>query len=77
MSIILPDPDTLLLRRREILRVITTHKIVSFDFIKRRFISTSKRSIHYDLKHLIKKGFIKKLGVTRGALYIPIDFKLA
>ncbi len=73
----LPNPGTLLLRRKEIYQVIRDHKIVSFDYIRRNFISTPERTLHYDLQQLAKKGFIKKLGVTRGALYSPINFKLA
>lgn len=64
----LPE-DTLLPRRQEILAIIKTHKIVSFDFIRRRFIKIPESTLHYDLKQLIKNGFIKKLGSTRGVLY--------
>ena len=63
--------DRLLPRRQEILAVIRDHKLVSFDFIARRFRSISSRSLHYDLQHLTQKNFIKKLGATRGALYSP------
>ncbi len=72
-----PNPNTLLLRRREIYNIIQNHKLVSFDYIKRNFIGTSERTLHYDLQQLTKKGFIRKLGVTRGALYTSINFKLA
>ena len=61
--------DTLLPRRREILDIIVDHKLISFDSIKRRFHSVPESSLHYDLRMLIKKGFIKKLGATRGVLY--------
>src|SRR3990167_59642 len=63
--------DTLLPRRREILEIIKDQKIVSFDSIKRRFYKVPSSSIHYDLRQLIKHGFIKKLGITRGSLYTP------
>ena len=63
--------DTLLPRRREILEIIRDHQVVSFDFIKRRFIKVSTSSLHYDLRKLIKKDLIKKLGSTRGARYAP------
>lgn len=63
--------DTLLPRRQEILLIIKDHQLVSFDFIKRRFPTIPKSTIHYDLSMLLKKGFIKKLGSTRGVLYSP------
>lgn len=61
--------DSLLPRRREILDIIRDHEMVSFDFIRRRFIRISPSTIHYDLSRLSKSGFIKKLGSTNGALY--------
>lgn len=61
----------LLPRRKEILRIIKDHQMVSFDFIKRRFISVPESTLHYDLRQLIKQGFIKKLGSTRGTNYTP------
>ncbi len=63
--------DTLLPRRQEILAIIREHKLVSFDFIKRRFQKVPVSSLHYDLKMLLKTRFIIKLGTTRGALYAP------
>lgn len=61
--------DTLLPRRQEILAIIREHEFVSFDFIKRRFTKVPESSLHYDLKMLLKKGFIQKLGATRGVFY--------
>lgn len=61
--------DTLLPRRQEILAIIREHEYVSFDFIKRRFVRVPESSLHFDLKILMQKGFIKKIGTTRGALY--------
>lgn len=61
--------DTLLPRRQEILAIIKDHKLVSFNFVKRRFPTISTSSLHYDISSLLKKGFIKKLGSTRGVLY--------
>lgn len=61
--------DRLLPRRREILEIIRNHQIVSFNFIKRRFMKVADSTLHYDLQQLIKENFIKKLGTTRGALY--------
>jgi len=63
--------DSLLPRRQEILAIIKDHKMVSFNFIKRRFQKVPDSSLHYDIKTLINKAFIKKLGTTRGALYSP------
>ncbi len=63
--------DILSPRRKEILAVIRDHKIISLNFIKRRFMAVSKRTLSHDLHQLIKQGFIKKLGSTRGALYSP------
>lgn len=63
--------DRLLPRRQEILIIIREHKLVSFDFIRRRFARVSESTLHYDLKMLLKQGFIKKLGSTRGVLYSP------
>jgi len=61
--------ESLLPRRKEILDVIRDHKVVSSDFIMRRFLMVSSRMIRYDLKQLEKSGFIVKIGVTRGAMY--------
>jgi len=63
------DEDRLLPRRREILETIRDHKMVSFDFIRRRFVNVPDSTLHYELQQLMKHGFIKKLGVSRGALY--------
>lgn len=62
--------DSLLPRRKEILEIIRDHKMVSFDFVRRRFQNISPSNLHYDLQQLIKKGLVKKLGSTRGAIYI-------
>lgn len=61
--------DTLLPRRREIWEIVRDHEMVSFSFIKRSFIKVPNSSLHYDLRELIKKGLIKKLGSTRGVRY--------
>jgi len=69
------EPENLLLpRRREILEIIKDHKMVSFDFIRRRFIAVPESSLHYDLKQLIKSGFVIKLGSTRGVNYSLKNF---
>lgn len=61
--------ECLLPRRREIIEIIRDHEMVSFDFIRRRFMAISKETIHYDLQQLIKIGLIRKLGKTRGVRY--------
>ncbi|HUV46855.1 MAG TPA: Fic family protein [Candidatus Bathyarchaeia archaeon] len=61
--------DSLLPRRKEILNLIKNHKLVSFDFLHRRFLKVTKSTLHYDLQQLTKRGFIRKLGATRGVLY--------
>ena len=57
-------------RRSEILNIIRDHSQVSLDFIHRRFAAVSPRLLRYDLKKLQDANLIKKLGVTRGAVYI-------
>jgi Fic family protein len=61
--------DLLLPRRREILNIISNHPLCTFDMIKRRFISVNEKTLHYDIFQLLKKGYIKKIGTTRGAMY--------
>lgn len=63
----------LLPRRAEILDVIRDHRMISFDGIARRFRAVSAGTLHYDLAQLTKTGYIKKLGVTRGVVYVPAD----
>ena len=63
--------DSLLPRRREILNIIRDHQMISFDFLKRRFVNVPDSTLHYELQQLIKVGLILKLGRTRGALYTP------
>lgn len=61
--------DYLLPRRAEILLMIRDHKLVSFDFIRRRFMGLNERTLRYDLKKLADAGFIRKRGITRGVHY--------
>lgn len=64
------DPaDTLLPRRGEILRIARDQKLISVDMIGRRFLSVNKRTIRNDISYLLEKGFLKKLGTTRGVFY--------
>lgn len=59
-------------RRSEILNIIRDHRQISLDFLHRRFAAISPRLLRYDLKKLQDTNLIKKLGVTRGAVYKTI-----
>jgi Fic family protein len=59
----------LLPRRGEIMRLIEDHKIVSFDFLARRFRAVPVRTLHNDLAQLSKAGLVQKMGSTRGVSY--------
>lgn len=63
--------DTLMPRRAEILLIIREQRMVSFDQIRRRFLAINTRTLHYDLQDLLSKKLIRKLGSTRGAVYVP------
>ena len=64
---------TLIPRQQEIASLISEQRGMSFNAIERRFLRISKRTLHYDLRELQKKGIIKKLGTTRGVVYVPAD----
>lgn len=61
--------DSLLPRRAEIVKIVKEHKLVNFDMLRRRFREINERTLRYDLHELQNKGFIKKLGTTRGVYY--------
>ena len=61
--------ESLFPRQQEILNIINDHKMVSFDFIRRRFLKVPARTLRYDLKVLRERRFIVKIGKTRGVLY--------
>lgn len=63
--------ENLLPRRLEILHIIRDHKLVSFDFLQRRFLIINPRTLRYDLKALADAGYILKKGKTRGVFYSP------
>jgi len=63
----------LLSRRAEIVEIIRDHKMVSFDFIARRFRAVPTRTLHYDISQLVRFGYVKKLGNTRGAMYTMVE----
>ncbi len=67
------DVPGLLPRRSELVSVIREHRMVSFDFLARRFRAIPERTLHYDLLQLVKAGYVKKLGSTRGVLYAPAE----
>lgn len=60
---------SLLPRRAEILAVIRDHKLVKFDFLRRRFMGISPRMLRYDLKKLTDARLIRKRGKTNGVYY--------
>lgn len=65
-----PDPYAHLLpRRAEIMRILEDHKIVTFDFLARRFRAVPTRTLHHDLSQLVKAGLVQKMGSTRGVNY--------
>lgn len=61
--------DFLSPRRREIFEIIRDHPFSSFNLISRRFSKINIKTLHYDLKKLQEKGFIIKIGETRGVTY--------
>lgn len=63
LSVILPP------RQEEIYNLISDHKLVSFDMVRRRFLNVPERTLRYDLKKLADKKLIIKVGRTRGAFY--------
>lgn len=67
--------DSLLPRRREILEIIRDHPHCTFDLLHRRFASINIKTLHYDLNQLMKKGFVRKLGVTNKAVYTSVNEK--
>ncbi len=67
-----PKPDKyahLLPRRAEIMHLIEDHKVVTFDFLSRRFRAVPVRTLHNDLSQLVKGGQVQKMGSTRGVSY--------
>lgn len=74
-NVIETDTMNLLPRRAEIVAIIRDHKSVSFDFLVRRFRSIPSRTLHNDVAQIIKAGYIRKRGATRGARYEPVEKK--
>ncbi len=56
-------------RQEEIFNIVKDHIMVSFDMIRRRFLKVPERTLRYDLKKLLDKELIIKIGKTRGSYY--------
>lgn len=56
-------------RQEEILQIIKDHQIISFDFLRRRFLEIPPRTLRYDLKKICDKKLVVKIGQTRGSYY--------
>ena len=56
-------------RQEEIFNIIKDHNVVSFDVIERRFLKVPERTLRFDLKKLVDRGFIETTGETRGRYY--------
>lgn len=67
----LQKKETILLppRQEELYYVVRDHSMSSFDFLRRRFLKIPPRTLRYDLKKLSDKGFIVKIGRTKGSFY--------
>ena len=62
-------------RQEEMYFIIKDHRMVSFDFLKRRFLKIPGRTLRYDLKKLQNGGYVVKVGKTRGSYYTTISSK--
>lgn len=56
-------------RQEEIFNIIKDHRIISFDEIKRRFLEVPSRTLSFDLKKLMDKELVIKIGKTKGSFY--------
>lgn len=63
------DQPLLTPRQEEILNIIRDLRVVSFDQIRRRFMAIPKRTLSYDLKKLMDKELVAKIGKTKGSYY--------
>lgn len=59
-------------RQEEIYNIIQDHKIIPFDSIRRRFLKVPARTLRYDLKKLVDKNLVVKIGKTKGSFYKSI-----
>jgi len=60
-------------RQDELLQIIKDHRVVSFDFLCRRFLQVPKRTLRYDVKKLCDQKLITKIGKTKGSYYRVTD----
>lgn len=67
----LADKESLFLppRQEEIYRIIRDHDVVSFDFIRRRFLKVPPRTLRYEVKKLVDSELVVKIGKTKGSYY--------
>lgn len=56
-------------RQEEIYSIIKEHRSVSLNFIIRRFLKVSERTLRNDLAKLIEKKLVVKIGNTKGVEY--------
>lgn len=56
-------------RQEEIFNIIRDHRMISFDYIRRRFLKVPERTLRYDLKRLYDQNYILKIGKTKGSFY--------
>lgn len=56
-------------RQEELFNIVKEHRIVSFDFLRRRFLKVPPRTLRYDLKKLMEKELVVKIGITKGSYY--------
>lgn len=56
-------------RQEEIYTIIKEHRSVSLNFIVRRFLKVSERTLRNDLAKLIEKKLVVKIGNTKGVEY--------
>lgn len=70
-SLNLEDVLDLILNQRQakIINLFKDHRMVSLDFIKRRFLKVPGRTLRYDLKKLCDKNLVMKIGQTKGVYY--------
>jgi len=59
----------LLPRRQEVFNIIQDHPFISLDSIARRFPTTPRRTVAYDVCQLVRSHKIIKYGKTRGVVY--------
>ena len=63
-------------RQQAVYQVILDHPYASLDFIRRRFLDVSKRTLAYDVNKLVKLGLVVKHGRTRGVRYSATETSL-